>query len=101
MDTKTGTARAYIRVASAPRLRGHWATSHARLPSFGAGVLQHAASRRRLVKSHLQAVAVCAGLLTAPAPLDRLQLDALHIVHIKIVQLSEVRNGRSYGRGLL
>eukprot|EP00969_Alexandrium_andersonii_P232201 10253382-Alexandrium_andersonii.AAC.1 len=50
--------------------------SHARLTTLGTGVPQHAASIRRPLRSHLQAVAVCAGLLAAPAPLERLQLDA-------------------------
>ena len=75
--------------------------SHARLTTLGTGALLNAVGRRRLVRSHLQAVSVCNGLPAALAPLERMHLEALHVAHVEIAQLVEVGNGRSYGRGLL
>eukprot|EP00969_Alexandrium_andersonii_P147645 6528550-Alexandrium_andersonii.AAC.1 len=55
------------------------------------------------IRDSLQAVATHAGLLIAPAPFERLQLHALHVVHIQVVQFAGVQKcvGRSYGRGSL
>ena len=59
--------------------------SHARLTTLGTGALLHAVGRRWLVRSHLQATSVCTGLPAALTPLERMQLDALRVVHIEIV----------------